>query len=76
MAGSKKSNVKDYKNLYELNGAIYVINVKSLKKGPVSNFKRILKYVMDDISSLDIDTPLDWEFAETIIEKKMLDLTT
>ena len=30
---------------------------------------KIKKYVMDDISSLDIDTPLDWDYAEFILSK-------
>lgn len=32
-----------------------------------------LSYLLDDISGLEIDEPLDWEFAEFIVGKKMFD---
>lgn len=32
-----------------------------------------LSYLLDDISGLEIDEPLDWEFAEFIVVKKMFD---
>lgn len=56
--------------VWELNGAIYVINVQSLKNGSIKDFKKVKKYVMDDLSSIDIDTELDWLVAETIIFKQ------
>lgn len=59
---------QDCPKVWELNGAIYIINVKSLKEGPISGFKKIKKYVMDEITSVDIDTELDWLIAEKIIE--------
>lgn len=52
--------------VYELNGSIYVINVESLRKSPMTEFKHVLKYVMDEQSSLDIDSPMDWLFAEAL----------
>lgn len=30
-----------------------------------------LSYLLDDISGLEIDEPLDWQFAEFIVEKKL-----
>jgi N-acylneuraminate cytidylyltransferase len=32
-------------------------------------FPRIRKYVMDRLSSADLDTPLDWAWCEFLIEK-------
>jgi N-acylneuraminate cytidylyltransferase len=58
---------------YEYNGAIYVININSLREKGILNFDKIKKYVMDEISSLDIDEPNDLIFCETlmnIMEKK------
>lgn len=58
---------------YEYNGAIYVININSLREKGILNFDKIKKYVMDEISSLDIDEPNDLIFCETlmrILEKK------
>ncbi|MFT4643869.1 MAG: CMP-N,N'-diacetyllegionaminic acid synthase, partial [Planctomycetota bacterium] len=36
----------------------------------IGDFKKVIKYQMDDVSSIDIDTSLDWEFAEFIANKK------
>ena len=58
---------QDCPDVYELNGAIYIMRVEELKKTHFMNFKKIVPYLMDDISSLDIDTPLDWYFAECIL---------
>lgn len=69
---SKKLEAKrrqDVPKVWELNGAIYVINCNSLKEKPMSNFKRVRKYVMDEYSSLDIDTNFDWILAEQMVLK-------
>jgi len=50
--------------VYELNGAIYIINIDSLKKKQINKFERVIKYEMEEESSLDLDTPLDWKFCE------------
>lgn len=56
--------------VYQLNGAIYVLNVSSLKKfSSFNELKKKKKFIMDKVSSLDIDTPLDWTYAEFLIEK-------
>jgi len=60
--------------VYELNGAVYVISPDSIRKMPRSSFTKVKKYVMDDKSSLDIDTPLDWEVAEALIRQQMIQL--
>lgn len=52
---------------YEYNGAIYVININSLRVKGILNFDKIKKYVMDEISSLDIDEPNDLIFCETLM---------
>ncbi|MGZ3767174.1 MAG: acylneuraminate cytidylyltransferase family protein [Mucilaginibacter sp.] len=75
---SKKSTFayrQECPDIYAYNGAVYVINIASLLKGPLSSFKKVKKYVMDEISSTDIDTMLDWDWAEFIIEKYNLKTT-
>lgn len=52
---------------YEYNGAIYVINTASLRAMPLSSFKKVKKYVMGEPESLDIDTNMDWYFAEFLV---------
>jgi CMP-N,N'-diacetyllegionaminic acid synthase len=49
---------------YEYNGAIYVININSLKEKGIQNFNNIKKYIMNEISSLDIDEPEDLKICE------------
>jgi N-acylneuraminate cytidylyltransferase len=61
---------QDCPTVYEYNGAIYLMNVQSLKRGPHGNFLRIKKYVMTEEDSLDIDTNLDWIIAEAILSKR------
>ena len=56
--------------VYQYNGAIYVIDVKSMKSRHIFNFERIRKYVMDAESSIDIDSSLDWKFAEFLLSQK------
>jgi N-acylneuraminate cytidylyltransferase len=56
--------------VYELNGAIYIIDVGSLLTSPISAFTRIKKFLMDETYSLDIDTPMDWIFAEFLLSQK------
>jgi CMP-N,N'-diacetyllegionaminic acid synthase len=55
--------------VWEYNGGIYIINTKSLKEKPLNEFSRVRKYVMDEWSSHDIDTRLDWELAEILAAK-------
>ena len=61
---------QDAPKVYEYNGAIYAINPQSLKQMPLNKFSRRIKYVMDEPSSLDLDTMNDWKMAELIISQK------
>lgn len=56
--------------VYELNGAIYIIKVDALKTKPIHEFTRVRKYEMDELSSHDIDSELDWRITEVLISKK------
>ncbi|SHN44861.1 cytidylyltransferase domain-containing protein [Chitinophaga sp. CF418] len=70
---SKQGNFirrQDCPQVWEYNGAIYVINIESLKRSPLNQFKKIKKYIMSEAASVDIDTPLDWEFTEFLLSKK------
>ena len=55
---------------YEYNGAIYVININSLREKGMLNFDKIKKYVMDEISSIDIDEPDDLKICEYFLNLK------
>jgi CMP-N,N'-diacetyllegionaminic acid synthase len=61
---------QDCPKVYELNGAIYIIKSDSIKKQKMSEFKKVRKFVMDGINSIDIDTKMDWDFCEFLLDKK------
>jgi|SRR5690625_1684087 len=66
LVNSKKGSFtrrQDCPTIYEYNGAIYVINSQSLQNKKISDFEKIKKYLMDELSSIDIDTYLDWNLA-------------
>jgi N-acylneuraminate cytidylyltransferase len=70
---SKKGNFnrrQDCPEVWEFNGAIYVINNNALMLKSISNFTKINKYVMNSYESIDIDEPLDWLVAEQYIKLK------
>lgn len=61
---------QDAPKVYEYNGAIYIINAETLKKTHMHKIQKRVKYVMDDLSSFDLDTMWDWKMAEMIISKE------
>ncbi len=63
---------QDAPKAWEYNGAIYVINPDSLKKSPLGLFKKRIKYVMDEIHSIDLDTMFDWKLAELVIKENLI----
>jgi CMP-N,N'-diacetyllegionaminic acid synthase len=65
---------QDTPAMYKLNGAIYVMNTKSLRKKKIGDFEKIKKVEMDALSSVDIDVPLDWEWSEFILKKGLIKL--
>lgn len=59
---------QDCPKVYEINGAIYIINYDSLKNNPINKIKKVKKYLMNIQDSIDIDTNFDWQFAEFLIK--------
>ena len=68
---TKDVNSTSKGKMFELNGAVYVINVPSLKRSTLLQFTKVKKYVMDEVSSLDIDSPLDWLVAEALFQQNI-----
>jgi len=60
---------QDAPTVWEYNGSIYVINCDSLKRYGMSSFTKKIKYPMESIYSVDIDTPFDWMIAEELMKK-------
>lgn len=72
---SKKGNFLSRQStprVWQFNGAIYLINVVTICKNQISEFNRVKKYIMDDCSSIDIDTLIDMQLAELVIKKSKL----
>ena len=75
LVNSKKGNFirrQDCPKVWELNGAIYVINIKSLKKVPMKDFMKVKKFEMDEISSIDIDDIHDFMLADFLIKNSQI----
>lgn len=60
---------QDCPEVWEYNGAIYIIKTESLKEKRLNRFKRIVKHVMDQYSSIDIDDKLDWMVSKLIVNE-------
>lgn len=61
---------QDAPKVWEYNGAVYVINVASLRKMPLGKFTRRRMSIMPAERSEDLDTPIDWLIAEKLLEAK------
>lgn len=59
------------REMYETNGAIYVINIKSLLEKGMKGFTRKVKYVMSKEHSVDIDDIIDFMLVETIMKTRI-----
>ena len=60
---------QDAPKVYEYNGAIYIMNAETLKTTHMHKMQKRLKYIMDDMSSFDLDTMWDWQLAESIVNQ-------
>lgn len=71
---SKSGNFKtrqEAPDVWELNGAIYIYNVAALRRSSPAEFRKVRKYVMNDVESVDIDTPIDWAIAEFLKQRQI-----
>lgn len=58
---------QDAPHVWEYNGAVYVINPVSIRAKALGEFEKRIPYPMPGQRSLDLDTPIDWLVAETLI---------
>lgn len=63
------SRRQDAPTAYAYNGSIYLFNRSEFERLKGLAFGRIIKYVMPDSRSVDIDTPLDWNIAEFFLNR-------
>jgi N-acylneuraminate cytidylyltransferase len=69
----KYTRRQDAPKVWQYNGAIYVINPLSVKKMTMGEFTRRIPFLMDRESSVDLDSPLDWEIGEKIVMRRLQD---
>jgi N-acylneuraminate cytidylyltransferase len=62
---------QDVPQVYEYNGAIYIIKTSSIIEKSFSELSKVKPYLMNSRDSVDIDTPLDYELCKLISEKKL-----
>lgn len=60
---------QDAPKVWEYNGAVYVINPKSIRAMALGEFPRKVPCEMPRERSIDLDTPLDWAIAELVISE-------
>lgn len=60
-------NRQDLPKVYILNGAIYISKWDIFLEDKSFFKRKCLPYIMDEKSSLDLDTPLDWKLAEVLL---------
>lgn len=61
---------QDAPKVYEYNGAIYIMDAKTLKTTHMHHMMKRVKYIMNAQSSMDLDTMQDWNMAEMIIKNE------
>ena len=70
---SKDSNInrrQDCPEVYAFNGSFYLMNVTSLMKSNLQGFLKVIKSVMPEDRSIDIDNMRDWKIAEFLLKER------
>ncbi|MCH5319956.1 MAG: acylneuraminate cytidylyltransferase family protein [Paramuribaculum sp.] len=60
---------QDAPEAFQFNGAVYIINPRSIRQTEIGAMKKRIGHKMDKIRSVDLDTPLDWAIAETVMRE-------
>lgn len=60
--------------VFEYNGSMYLMNVNSLERMKINEFSKVKKYVMSSLDSIDLDTQIDWDFAELMIKQNQIEI--
>jgi len=61
---------QDAPEVWEYNGAVYVIDSEALRRSPMSEFRHRVPSPMSKENSVDLDSELDWMIAETIYNSR------
>ena len=72
LPGADSGRRQDAPVVYQLNGAVYVYNKAALLQKSPAAFERVKYLEMPEINSVDIDEPLDWEWAEFLLSRGLI----
>jgi CMP-N,N'-diacetyllegionaminic acid synthase len=70
-SGKLQSRRQDISPIYTPNGALYLIRTEKLEETAHFFPDKLQGIVMDQISSIDIDDPIDWKIAEAMVANKL-----
>jgi CMP-N,N'-diacetyllegionaminic acid synthase len=59
---------QDCPKVWEINGALYIMNAQAMKSRHINDFSKIVKYVMNEWDSIDIDSHFDFFLAENLLK--------
>ena len=65
-----QSRRQDVNPIYTPNGALYLIRAERLREPNPFFPEKMQGIIMDQISSIDIDDPIDWKIAEAMVVNK------
>ncbi len=74
IASAKFLRRQDEKSEITPSGGFYISKWESFKKKGAYYTDKALSYRVSDLEGLEIDEPIDWDWAEFLIEKKKIDL--
>ncbi len=66
---------QDQAKEYTMNGCIYAAKYEYFKKNRLFHSKKSVPYIMPEELSIEIDTPINLEFARFLVEKHIIDLS-
>jgi N-acylneuraminate cytidylyltransferase len=65
---------QDAPPVFQYNGSLYIINTGSLRSyASLAAFPHIIKYVMPEYYSVDIDNAVDWQMAEYLLTHHLVE---
>lgn len=71
----KPKNIKrrqDVEKFYRINGALYIVNIEKFKDDKFLYHEGSFAYIMPQERSVDIDTEIDFKFAELMMSERNL----
>ncbi len=66
---------QNYPKVYHINGAIYIAKVDIIMKEKTFETKKTYGYIMDKVSSIDIDDEIDFKMAEWLLKENNIYLS-